>query len=336
MVERLDLGRGRRVKRPTWKLVEQLPQPPSLPRTEPSPPASTTIPSTSESSSPAIVEKLICTAKNVFGLFREYPNLPTHNPDDTASPTLTTQPSQAEQPESSHQPLTVSGLTFANETIALLMNWQSTGSSLKSIAECDRLIKDVLSHPSFRVGDLQNISLRQENARLDEQLHAQPDGWRESTVKIEVPNGQRHGSPDNPPIPTFSIPGLQHRSFVETIKATWADENATHFHYTPFRQFVQQQPDATSERIYDELYSSDAFLEAHKALQNQPPEPDCSLERVVCALMFWSDSTHLASFGTASLWPVYMFFGNQSKYERCAPSSGACHHVAYIPKVCVA
>jgi hypothetical protein len=49
--------------------------------------------------------------------------------------------------------------------------------------------------------------------------------------------------------------------------------------------------------------------------------------------MFWSDLTHLANFGTAKLWPIYMLFGNLSKYIRVKPNAGAEHHVAYIPSV---
>ncbi|KAK7679638.1 hypothetical protein QCA50_017350 [Cerrena zonata] len=49
--------------------------------------------------------------------------------------------------------------------------------------------------------------------------------------------------------------------------------------------------------------------------------------------MLYSDSTHLANFGDASLWPLYLYFGNQSKYERVRPATGSCHHVAYIPKL---
>ena len=41
--------------------------------------------------------------------------------------------------------------------------------------------------------------------------------------------------------------------------------------------------------------------------------------------MFWSDATHLAQFGNASAWPIYLFFGNQSKYIQGCPNSGACH-----------
>ncbi len=74
------------------------------------------------------------------------------------------------------------------------------------------------------------------------------------------------------------------------------------------------------------------MIEAHMNLQRSSPEPGCELERVVVALMFWSDSTHLANFGTASLWPLYLFFGNQSKWLRGKPRTASCHHIAYIPK----
>jgi hypothetical protein len=56
------------------------------------------------------------------------------------------------------------------------------------------------------------------------------------------------------------------------------------------------------------------MLEEHDRIHSQPREGGCTLETVVAAVMLWSDSTHLASFGTASLWPIYLFLGNQSKY----------------------
>jgi Plavaka transposase len=73
------------------------------------------------------------------------------------------------------------------------------------------------------------------------------------------------------------------------------------------------------------------MLEAHKKLPKLPDEPH--VETVVAAFMFWSDSTHLANFRTASLWPLYTFFGNQSKYTRAKPTSRAAHHQAYIPSL---
>ncbi|KJA21682.1 hypothetical protein HYPSUDRAFT_111821, partial [Hypholoma sublateritium FD-334 SS-4] len=49
--------------------------------------------------------------------------------------------------------------------------------------------------------------------------------------------------------------------------------------------------------------------------------------------MFGSDATHLTSFGSASLWPCYMYFGNESKYRRCKPTYNLCNHIAYFQKL---
>ncbi|KIM50225.1 hypothetical protein SCLCIDRAFT_146065, partial [Scleroderma citrinum Foug A] len=86
--------------------------------------------------------------------------------------------------------------------------------------------------------------------------------------------------------------------------------------------------------VHGELYTSQAFLQTHKDLQQSPPEPGCNLERVVVALMFWSDATQLTTFGNAKLWPCYMFSGNESKYRRCKPSCCLCSHIAYFNHIC--
>ncbi|KJA18100.1 hypothetical protein HYPSUDRAFT_145489 [Hypholoma sublateritium FD-334 SS-4] len=49
--------------------------------------------------------------------------------------------------------------------------------------------------------------------------------------------------------------------------------------------------------------------------------------------MFGSDATHLTSFGSAALWPCYMYFGNESKYRRCKPTCNLCNHIAYFQKL---
>ena len=87
------------------------------------------------------------------------------------------------------------------------------------------------------------------------------------------------------------------------------------------------------ERLHGEIYQSDAMLEAHDEVSKLPRLMDDTLERVVALLMVWSDSTQLANFGTASLWPFYLYFGNQSKYRRGKPTANACHHLAYLPTV---
>ena len=45
--------------------------------------------------------------------------------------------------------------------------------------------------------------------------------------------------------------------------------------------------------------------------------------------MFTSDSTQLTAFGSTKLWPLYLFFGNESKYFQGQPCNNLCTHVAY-------
>ncbi|KAI0073432.1 hypothetical protein K474DRAFT_1603363 [Panus rudis PR-1116 ss-1] len=223
-------------------------------------------------------------------------------------------------------------VTFRNPSIRLLMEWTWGRSPTKSQEEINSLVHDVLRHRDFKISDLDDFDVRRETARLDAMLAEKDDGWKESTIEIKVPDGKPHKDINDPPVPVFHVPGLQHRSIVEVIKSAWSCATSSDYHYTPFRQYWSRE-DGSTERVHDELYASEAFNSAYEDLQRQPAEEGCTLERVVCGLMFWSDSTHLASFGNASLWPLYMYFGNQSKYTRCKPSSSACHHIAYIPKL---
>jgi hypothetical protein len=86
--------------------------------------------------------------------------------------------------------------------------------------------------------------------------------------------------------------------------------------------------------LQGELYTSAIFNTTHQELQAAAGEPGCNLPHVVLALMFWSDGTHLTNFGKAKLWPVYMFFGNESNYRWCKPSEDLCEHIAYFEDVC--
>jgi len=63
------------------------------------------------------------------------------------------------------------------------------------------------------------------------------------------------------------------------------------------------------------MYDLDIFWEEHKKVQRAPTDDlACKQEKVIAMLMFWSDATHLVTFGTAKLWPIYLHFGNLSKY----------------------
>jgi hypothetical protein len=198
---------------------------------------------------------------------------------------------------------------------------------------------DFLKSPSFSQADIQDFDLKRETELFDEYLEGKGkgslpvrDGWKVTSVGISVPDGKVHEYEADAPV--YQVPGLHYRPLVEVIKTAIEEAGDRCFHYTPFKQYWSPNPAKTPQRVYDEVYSSPAMVQEHTAIQNQPAEPGCLLERVVLCLMFWSDSTHLASFGDASLWPLYLFFGNQSKWLRVKPRSNVCHHVAYFPKVC--
>ncbi|KAF9261819.1 hypothetical protein L218DRAFT_961064 [Marasmius fiardii PR-910] len=52
---------------------------------------------------------------------------------------------------------------------------------------------------------------------------------------------------------------------------------------------------------------------------------------VIAAYMLWSNATHVTQFGQSKLWPVYLFFGNQTKYDCVKPSEQSAHHIGFIP-----
>ncbi|KAF8145024.1 hypothetical protein K438DRAFT_1630866 [Mycena galopus ATCC 62051] len=340
-------GRLIRTKRPTWKLLQLLPEPPA-----PVPALVVTEPDSDATPPPeptAFVWESIKSTMNSFGLYREYPRAPTHDPDGTISlddlsdipkptPAAGVPPvSAVSVPFAASAPTPGSDTNpyypFPNSTAYGITNWMWNGSPLKSIQEVLKLV-DFMKSDDFRKEDLAQFDLTKETERLDKHMSsgsAGRDGWSEFSVDIMVPDGKPHSTVS--PAPLYTVPGLFLRPLSEVIRSAILDAMSRRFHFTPFRQFHKSHPDTTPSRVHNEIYSSDAMIEAYERLQQQPAEPGCTLEQVVLSLMFWSDSTHLASFGNASLWPLYLFFGNQSKWVRGKPRSGACHHVAYIPKV---
>ena len=210
----------------------------------------------------------------------------------------------------------------------------NTGSRSKSEGEVNRLVHEVLNAPDFRAKDLQGFNAHRENGCLDMANKTSPldDGFQVASVTIKVPIGEPS---DSEMSRSYSVPGLHYRKLLNVIKAAFQDPLSRHFHLTPFSLMHQSPITGIEQQVYGELYHSDAFVKEHHRVQNRSPsppdDPGCKLEKVIAALMFWSDSTHLTSFGTAKLWPIYLFFGNLSKYIRSRPSSGACNHLAYIP-----
>ena len=122
------------------------------------------------------------------------------------------------------------------------------------------------------------------------------------------------------------------RSLTAVIKTAFSKPISKWFHLTPFKH-IWKSPSGQEQHVFDELYSSDAWNNAHDQIQKQKHADDCQLERVIVGLMFWSDLTQLNQFGQSSAWPIYLSFGNLSKYIHVSPASGACYPIAFIPPV---
>ncbi|KAJ3778513.1 hypothetical protein FB446DRAFT_768429 [Lentinula raphanica] len=280
------------------------------------------------------------TCINSFHLWREYPHRPSYDPDgEVRIEDLSNLPARRMDDDDSLSESESHSLL--NPTQTLLTGWQNNGNATKSNGEMN-LLADILQRPDFQVSELQGYSAQAANAKLtkadeDWDYNKLKDSFKETSVDIEVPSGDK-----NIPSKTFSIPGLLYRSPLSVIRAAFTGPLAKHFHYTPFRLFQklpssngsQDSEEPEFQRVYTDLYNSDAFLREHDLVQRAPTDdPECKCEKVVAALMCWSDATQLANFGTAKLWPVYMLFGNLSKYIRSLPNSGAVNHLAYIPVI---
>jgi hypothetical protein len=209
----------------------------------------------------------------------------------------------------------------------------NSGSNQKSETEVARLVKEVILEKDFDITHLEDFSVKRCLRKLDNDSGGSrnikfPDDWIKANVAIDIPTKLGEGDTRS-----FSVPGFHFRPLVEVIRSAFAAIQANAFHLSPFKRLWKDPLDGHEERIFDELYTSDSWLDAQDELQKLPREPGCSLERVIAGLMFFSDATHLANFGTAKAWPLYMYFGNMTKYARSAPKSGACHLVGFLPSV---
>ncbi|KAF7307494.1 hypothetical protein MIND_00543900 [Mycena indigotica] len=172
-------SRGAQAKQPTWKILQQLPEAPvplpDKPMDE--------LPQAPQASIIAenIIQWPIHTSPNNFGPFREYPSLPSHNPDtnlalgdisDIPSPKP---PNQIMTGETQLSPLAapleaLQAVTAINDILYGLfenfitwgfMNWIWTGSAKKSISKGMKLL-EYLKSLLFKLADLIAFDLKAE------------------------------------------------------------------------------------------------------------------------------------------------------------------------------
>lgn len=289
---------------------------------------------------PSSLHGRLDTPKNKFGVFRRYhaAAFPSHDPEslvDLERLSNIPKPPPVPHPTTSDNDLSAF-YPYTNKSAFLLGDWYWNHGVQKSQDSFKRLL-EIVGSPTFSPADVNETNWDSVNKQLatnewDEGEWVDEDaGWQRSSVTIQVPFPR---STRQPGPQSFTITDFYHRSITSIIREKLSNpDQAQHFHYEPFELLWQSDNQQDPVHLHGELYSSPAFLKAHQDLQSSPGEPGCKLPRVVVSLMFWSDATHLTNFGKTKLWPLYLFFGNDSKYRRCMPSENLCEHVAYFEAV---
>lgn len=304
------------------------------------------------------VSEKVRTARNQFGLSREYRRRPPHIPDaDATWQSLLSKPTSLPPPRKKRPILDIIW-PYPNIS-SFLWNkfWRSR--SLLSESARDECRDSVLLSPQFINSDLKGVNMKniEEKIAKDVQSPWGGNGWRSSTCIIEVPSGvkktkatqreranahaeaRRYHPLDvdanhGPCSHKIAIPDVHHRSLTHIIRES-ATENpeVKHYHFNGYEEtWTPPYPDCAPECVFSEVWTSDAMLQAERELLSSMPESGCDIPRAIWPLMIWSDATHLAQFGQAKAWPIYVYDGAQSKYTRCS-GVGAAHHLAYIPPV---
>lgn len=230
------------------------------------------------------------------------------------------------------------------------MAWLYNGSSTKSFADVDKLMHNVIQNKDFKASDFdKTFSTACEAERMnkhkekgssstpknsDNALPFSPkDGWIKGSISISVPcDGFRYKSEDD--APQFIVQGIWYWQPLKVLKMAFLEPAALKFISMPYKEYWKSSQNEPEEWIYTETYTADIFHEEYDKLRSNPwTGPNSHLEPFVAGIIFYSNVTHLANFGDTSLWPLYMYISNQSKYIQAQPGEFAAHHIAYIPKV---
>ena len=285
---------------------------------------------------------VLTTGKNSFGVFRLYDedSIPSINdPEDQgrADPL----PMPASQPiPGSMNPF----YPYPNENSWRIGDWYWNRGAQKSQQSFKGLV-EILTSVDFRTQDLHHVNWIAIDRQLGshEPSQAIPDsgewqtedgGWMRRNITISVPFSRRSLHPG---LKNYTILNFYHRCLLSIIHEVLSDPiRCKSFRFEPYSLRWKRSSGADDVGVFGELFSSEAFLTAHRDLQDAHLDStSCTLPRRIVALMFWSDATQLTAFGDAKLWPLYVHFGNESKYQRCAPSANHCSHAAYFQTVCV-
>ncbi|PBK84331.1 hypothetical protein ARMGADRAFT_1048264 [Armillaria gallica] len=123
--------------------------------------------------------------------------------------------------------------------------------------------------------------------------------------------GVKHMSEES--APEFEVTGIYHWNLLDVIVSACQSTSFLDFHLKGFKEMWDPGNDKAPERVFGEVYTSDVYLAMEDEVQSMAPDPD-GLETVVVPCML-----------IAALWPIYLLFAR--------PTSGASHHLVYMPSV---
>jgi hypothetical protein len=100
-------------------------------------------------------------------------------------------------------------------------------------------------------------------------------GWKKTPIYIDVPF---HHHMKHPGTQWRFVFDLYHRSIVSIVKEKLGNAaDDVHFHYEPYEYLWKPTDDSDEVRVYSELYTSDAFRDAHRDLQESTHDSGCDL-----------------------------------------------------------
>ena len=281
------------------------------------------------------------TGKNSFGLFRLY--------DEDSIPSINDPEDQSGAdplPTPVSQPILLGSMNpfypYPNESSWYIGDWYWNQGAQKSKQSFKGLV-EIITSGDFRTEDLHHANWTAIDRQLGshESSQASPDsgewqvedgGWTRRSITISVPFSRRslHPGPRN-----YAILDFHRRCLLSIILSD--PICCKSFRFEPYSLRWKRSSRTDDVGVYGELFSSEAFINAHRDLQDVHllDSASCTLPRRIVVLMFWSDATQLTAFGDAKLWPLYVYFGNESKYQHCTPTANRCSHAAYFRNVCL-
>ncbi|KAI1798488.1 hypothetical protein LXA43DRAFT_1108138 [Ganoderma leucocontextum] len=322
----------------------------------PPPPTTTASPATAPPP-----DEVYCTVPDVFGVFHEYARCPQCDLEANVSLEAVCDAPRLENPTEQDAPkyTSIAWITrsvvitvdptattpdygpFQNTSQFPLMDYFYSRSDFKSLNALDDLVAIIWS-PGFSLDDLEGFTTKKAECTLEvwmspSSIFSEEDGWHAGSVDVPLPKtGEKYKAEED--ALKFNITGIIYRRLLPFIKGVVQDSASRFsriYHWLPHCKFWTPPEPARpvpSWPVAPPLGSTSATLPMPPSpIRPRIPSDAPDVEYIMLPLLFWSDAMQLANFGSASLWPIYLYFGNLSKYVRGRPTEFVVHHLAYIP-----